>query len=68
MAEFATNNHINASTGVTSFFADYRFYPQTGIEFLGIYKNSKKRGKLLAANRIVRRQENMIGFLQNQLA
>ena len=26
MAEFAANNHVNASTGVTQFFADYGFY------------------------------------------
>ena len=35
MAEFATSNHVNASTGVTSFFADHSFHPRTGIESPG---------------------------------
>ena len=32
MAKFAVNNHINASTEITSFFADNSFHPCTDVE------------------------------------
>ena len=68
MAEFAASNYINVSIKLMSFFANYEFYPQTGIEFPGTYENSKKKEELLVANEIMKRQENIMGFLQDQLA
>ena len=53
MAEFAASNHVNASMGVTLFFADYGFYFQTGIEFLGIYRGEQK-AEFFAADEIVK--------------
>ena len=67
MAEFAKSNHVNALIKMTSFFADYGFYPQTGMEPLSIYKGEQK-AKFLAADKIVKRQTKMMTFLQNQLA
>ena len=67
MAEFVASNHVNASTGVTPFFADYGFHPRTGIEPPQTYEG-ERRAELLAADKIVRRQEKMMNFLQNQLA
>ena len=64
MAKFAASNHINASMGLTLFFADYGFHPQTGIEPLGTYK-SEQKAKFLAADEIIRRQAKMIIFLQD---
>ena len=32
MAEFSANNHINELTGMTPFFADNGFHPQTGVK------------------------------------
>ena len=54
MAEFATSNHINASTGMTPFFANHGFHPCTGIEPPGMFESeSEQKAKLLAANNIV---------------
>ena len=38
MAEFTASNHINASTGMTPFFANHGFHPRTGIEPPGTYE------------------------------
>ena len=46
------------------FFADYGFHPQTGMELPGIYKG-KRKTKLLAIDKIVKKQGKMIIFLQN---
>ena len=54
MAEFAASNHINMSTKMTPFFADYGFYLQTGMESPGTYKG-KHKAKLLATNKIVKK-------------
>ena len=67
MAKFAASNHVNASTGVTLFFADYGFHFWTGMELLGIYKGEQKV-ELLAADKIVKKQAKMMTFLQSQLA
>lgn len=61
MAEFVASNHVNASTGVTPFFADYGFHPRTGIEPPQTYEG-ERRAELLAADKIVRRQEKMMNF------
>ena len=42
MVEFAASNHINTSTGVTLFFADYSFHSQTNMKSFDIYKKNKK--------------------------
>ena len=67
IAKFAANNHVNTSTDVTPFFADHSFHPQIDIEPPETYKR-EQRAKLLAANKIVCRQEKMMTFLQDQLA
>ena len=67
MVDFAASNHINASTKVTLFFANYSFHLQTSIELSSIYKGEQK-AKLLAINKIIKKQVKMIIFLQNQLA
>ena len=41
--KFAISNHVNASTKVTLFFADYGFHSQISIELSEIYGNSKKK-------------------------
>lgn len=51
-AEFAASKHINASTDVTPFFADYGYHPHTGIEPPGTYEGERK-AELLAADEIV---------------
>ena len=66
IAEFAASNYVNASTEIMPFFADYGFYPQIGIEPPGTYK-SKQKAKLLAADKIVKKQAKIMTFLQDQL-
>ena len=49
------------------FFADHSFHPYTGIEPPRTYKGEQK-AELLAADKIVCRQKEMMKFLQDQLA
>ena len=67
MAEFAISNHVNTLTDVTPFFADHSFHPCTSIKPPGIYKEEQK-AKLLAANKIIAWQGEMMEFLWDQLA
>ena len=70
MAKFAVNNHVNASIEIIPFFADNDFYPRTGIELpqaIGTQKTSR-RAELLVADKIVKNQEEMASFLQDELA
>ena len=64
MAEFIMSNHVNTSTNMTSFFANYSFYPQTGIKPSETYKR-EWQVEMLAVNKIVTRQEEMMSFLQD---
>ena len=54
MTEFAASNHINISTRVMPFFADYGFHPQTGMELPGTYKD-KQKAELLAVDKIIKK-------------
>ena len=68
MAEFSANNHINESTGMTSFFADNGFHPLTGVEPPQAYQQeTSRKTKLLTADKIVKHQEETRSFLQDQL-
>ena len=67
IAEFAANNHVNASTEIMLFFADYNFHPQTSMKPPGTYKG-KQKVELLAADKIVGKQAKIMTFLQDQLA
>ena len=54
IAEFAASNYVNASTGMTLFFADYGFHPCTSIEPPGTFKGEgEQKAKFLAADKIV---------------
>ena len=69
MVEFTTSNHVNVSIDMTSFFADYGFHSCISIEPPGTFEDEgEKKAELLAADKIVRRQEEMMSFLQDQLA
>ena len=53
---------------MTLFFADYGFHPCTGIEPLRTFEDEgEQKAKLLAADKIICRQEKMMSFLQDQL-
>ena len=67
MAKFAANNYVNTSTGMTLFFTDHGFHPRTSIKPPRTYE-SEQQAELLAADKTVHRKEEMMSFLQNQLA
>ena len=67
MAKFAASNYVNMSMEIISFFADYGFHSQTGIKPSGIYKG-KQKAELLAKDEIIKKQAEMMTFLQDQLA
>ena len=64
MAKFTASNYVNASTGMIPFFADHRFHPYTSIEPLRTFE-SEQKAELLAVNKIVAWQGEIIEFLQN---
>ena len=66
-AEFAANNHVNVSMGMTPFFADHGYHPRCGIEPPGTYEG-KGKAEILHADRIIDRQEAMRTWLRDQLA
>ena len=66
MAEFTANNHVNESTGITPFFVDNGFHPQTGVESPQVYTGNQKT-ELVATDRIVANWEKMVSYLQDQL-
>lgn len=67
-AEFAVNNHVNVSTGMTSFFADHGYHPRSGIEPPISYDNGTVgRAELLSADQIAARQEAMKKWLIENL-
>ena len=66
IAEFLANNHVNESTGMTPFFANNGFHPRTGVEPPKAYEGGR-RAELLAADKIVANQEEMVQFLRDQL-
>lgn len=65
-AEFAANSHVNASTGMTPFFADHGFEPRSGIKPPGTYDN-KNRAEILAADKLVKKHEDIRQYLKEQL-
>ena len=68
MAELVANNHINASTRITLFFANNGFHPCIDVEPPQANQKNGKRAELLAADKIVKNQEEMASYLQDQLA
>ena len=56
MAKFAANNHLNASTGLTPFFADNGFHLCTGVESPQSIQENSRKAELLTINKIVKSQ------------
>ena len=67
-AEFAANNHVNVSTGMTPFFADHGYHPRTGVEPPQSFdEDATGRAELLSADKITARQEAMTKWLTDNL-
>jgi hypothetical protein len=66
-AEFAANNFVNQSTGMTPFFANHGYHPRTGAEPPGTYE-ATTNAEMEAADKIVERAEAVRLWLQDQLA
>lgn len=53
-AEFAANNHVNITTGMTPFFADHGYHPRTGCEPPGTSDSTTPgKAELLGADKII---------------
>lgn len=60
-AEFAVNNHINASIEMSPFFADHGYHPRSGSEPPQPFdSNVIQRAELMSTDKITARQEVMI--------
>lgn len=67
-AEFAVNNHENASTGMTPFFADHGYHPRSETKPPEAYKNTEARkAELAKADKIIARQEAIRTHLAERL-
>ena len=67
-AEFAVNNHTNASTGMSPFFADHGYHPRSGSEPPQPFdSNVTGRAELMSADKITARQEAMTKWLIEHL-
>ena len=66
-AEFAANNFVSQSTGMTPFFANHGYHPRTGAEPPGTYE-ATTNAEMEAADKIVERAEAVRLWLQDQLA
>ena len=66
-AEFAANNFVNQSTGMTPFFAMHGFHPRSGAEPPGTYEVATSP-EMEAADKIVARTEATRAWLQDELA
>jgi reverse transcriptase-like protein/integrase-like protein len=66
-AEFAVNNFVNQSTGMTPFFANSGYHPRTGAEPPGTYE-AASNAEMETADKIVERTEEIRTWLQDQLA
>ena len=67
-AEFAVNNHTNASTGMSPFFADHGYHPHSGSEPPQPFdSNVTGRAELMSADKRTARQEAMIKWLIENL-
>jgi hypothetical protein len=65
-AKFAANNHENASTKMTSFFADHDFHSRSETESSSTY-DSDRKVESLKANKILQRQEVIKKWLHERL-
>jgi len=64
-AEFAVNNHVNESTGMSPFFADHGYHPRTGAE---PPSNSPRDPEMQAADQLIQRTEAIRLHLQDEIA
>ena len=66
-AEFAVNNHTNASTGMSPFFADHGYHPRSGSELPQPFDSNVTGRAELMSDKITARQEAMTKWLIEHL-
>ena len=67
-AEFAANNHENASTGLTPFFADHGYHSRSEAEpSEPYYQQEPRKAEFIRADKIIERQEAIQQFLAERL-
>jgi hypothetical protein len=67
-AQFAANNQVSETTGMTPFFACHAYHPRTGSEPPGIYGDPPNHPQALAADQLVQHTREIMEFLQDEIA
>ena len=66
--EFATNNYIDASTNMISFFAKHEYHFKNETKSFELYeKTITKKTKLMKTNKIVKKQKTLQHYFKKQL-
>jgi hypothetical protein len=67
LVEFAYNNSIQASTGVTPFFANYGQHPSTPTSLLLKKPDNLETSNVAAAEDLVNKMNSIISIIQDRL-
>ena len=71
LGKFIANNYILTTTGLTLFFINKGYYPQSGIEPLEPINKKllyRKRLKMLLINQHVDRMKNLLNYYKGEMA
>ena len=71
LGEFTANNHVLTTIGLTLFFANKGYYPQSSIEPLEPINKKllyRKRLKMLLADQHIDRMKNLLDYCKGEMA
>ena len=71
LGKFAVNNYILTTTGLTLFFINKGYYPQSSIELLEPINKKllyRKRLKILFTNQHADRIKNLLNYYKGEMA
>ena len=71
LSEFAANNHVSTTTGLTPFFMNKGYHPQSGIEPPEPINKKLpygKRLKMLLADQHTDRMKNLLDYCKGEMA
>jgi len=71
LSKFVTNNHVSTTTGLTPFFANKGYYPQSSIEPPEPINKKLPYGKhlkMLLANQHTNCIENLLDYCKGEMA
>ena len=71
LSKFIVNNHVLTTTGLTLFFTNKGYHPQSGIELLEPINKKllyRKRFKILLANQYTDYIKNLLNYYKGEMA